>query len=169
MATKSDVRHRPESRIALASVLCALLGGAAGCAGHAGERAAPTAPPPSVSVTGPDDTWPSYPVPDPLRSPAPDGWALPAPPTAGPTRAPAPHDLAPMDPVPPAGGPTSTMGGAGGVDGLVTPPSPGTAAPDRANGRRPEGYQRSLVYSGLLGLAIALIGIGMIGRRRQLW
>lgn len=34
---------------------------------------------------------------------------------------------------------------------------------------RTYGYQRSLLYSGLLGLAIALAGLTMVGRRRQMW
>lgn len=33
----------------------------------------------------------------------------------------------------------------------------------------PPGYRRSLVYSGLSGLAISVIGLAMVGRRRRFW
>lgn len=177
MATKSSVRHRPESRIVLVVVLVALLGGGtAGCAANADRHAdlsvlptsvpaAPQLPPASEPARG--TAWPSYPLSDQIPSPPPDGWSLPVPPSAEIT-GPAPdHDVQTWTPGPSAsGGPTAAGGGAGGP---VTGPSGDSTAADRGGNRRPEGYQRSLVYSGLLGLTIAAIGIGMIGRRRQLW
>lgn len=46
----------------------------------------------------------------------------------------------------------------------------GTAyLPAPAAGRHRDDYQRSLLLSGTLGLAIAIIGVTMISRRRQLW
>lgn len=35
--------------------------------------------------------------------------------------------------------------------------------------RHPEGYQRSLLFSGVLGLTIALVGVTMVSRRRRMW
>lgn len=47
---------------------------------------------------------------------------------------------------------------------------PGTAyLPAPATGSHSAGYQRSLLLSGTLGLAIAIVGLTMISRRRQLW
>lgn len=46
----------------------------------------------------------------------------------------------------------------------------GTAyRPAPASHRHPDGFHRSLLVSGILGLAIAIIGGTMIGRRRQMW
>ena len=52
---------------------------------------------------------------------------------------------------------------------MATQPGTTTTASAQDTDRRPDGYQRSLVYSGLLGLAIAVIGLTMVGRRRRLW
>ena len=48
--------------------------------------------------------------------------------------------------------------------------SPATATRLSSTDRlEPDAYARSLVYSGVLGLAISLIGLSMMARRRRTW
>ncbi|MEV4627506.1 hypothetical protein AB0J90_14570 [Micromonospora sp. NPDC049523] len=155
----------------LVPVLAMLLGGmAAGC-GSAVTRslgpAALPAPAPHGQTADTGTAWPSYPWPDPLRSPTPHAWPAPLPPTAVPDRSTVPPDV--VVPVPSPVGPTTPAGGAGGSAPFATRSSAHTTGPGQATDRLPDGYQRSLLYSGLLGLAIAAIGLTIVGRRRRLW
>jgi hypothetical protein len=61
------------------------------------------------------------------------------------------------------------MGGSGGSGPSAASPTTPAVTVAGATGRHPDGYQRSLIYSGLLGLTIATIGLSMVGRRRRLW
>ncbi|MFK3982639.1 hypothetical protein ACI2K4_19960 [Micromonospora sp. NPDC050397] len=178
MATKSSVRHRPESRIALVVILAALLGGAtAGCAAaeeqRGGPSVSPTSLPPAPRLAR-GTALPSYPLSDRIPPPSPGEWSLPLPPSAETSRPGTDQDALPWTPDPPAasGGASSTVGGSGGsggAGGAVTDSGGKRAVADREGAQRPEGYQLSLIYSGLLGMTISAIGIAMIGRRRQLW
>lgn len=60
--------------------------------------------------------------------------------------------------------PNADEGGAGaGEDALAD-------APSGTNGvRTDDDVSRSLFYSGLLGLAISLAGLGLVGTRRRMW
>ncbi|WP_121157698.1 hypothetical protein [Micromonospora pisi] len=109
-------------------------------------------------------------MPGQLPTPSADGWSLPAPPTVGPTTRSHPSQIAtaPWSARPTAEA-TTPLGGAGGAGGLVVGPRPDATTTGRAENQLPAGYQRSLVYSGLFGLVIAMVGITMIGRRRRLW
>ena len=53
----------------------------------------------------------------------------------------------------------------------TTPPDPSTATrlASSAADEEGDGFARSLTYSGLIGLAIALYGLSMVGRRRRTW
>ncbi|HEX2773133.1 MAG TPA: hypothetical protein VHN18_11985 [Micromonosporaceae bacterium] len=51
--------------------------------------------------------------------------------------------------------------------GARSDPSVGVAGAPHV--RRPASYPQSLVYSGLLGLAISLTGLSMVMVRRRLW
>ncbi|SCL38589.1 hypothetical protein GA0074692_5064 [Micromonospora pallida] len=106
--------------------------------------------------------------------------------------APAPPSLSAHGGVPAGGGPadltnSGTVGhrngtGAGQRDNVPSPPvgstvptvdarraaPPRGAGPDRGGGP-PEDLHRSLVWSGLLGLAISLTGLGIVGSRRRRW
>ena len=70
-------------------------------------------------------------------------------------------DWADADPVEDADDPAGTGGGQG------------TASSEDALAERPTGatdnLSRSLFYSGLLGLAISLAGLGLVGMRRRQW
>lgn len=51
-----------------------------------------------------------------------------------------------------------------------TPPAqPAARLAAGAAAERPDGFARSLMWSGLIGLVIALYGLSMIGRRRRTW
>ncbi|WP_329105673.1 hypothetical protein OG792_33280 [Micromonospora sp. NBC_01699] len=154
----------------LLPVLVVLLGGtAAGCGNDDSRSTGPaalTSPAPQERPADTNTVWPSYPLPDQLRSPTPDGWPTPLPPTRLPGGSTPPEVVAP---IPPPVDPTPPAGGVGGSDSLATRSSAHATGPDRAMDQRPTGYQRSLVYSGLLGLLIAAIGLTMVGRRRRLW
>lgn len=75
------------------------------------------------------------------------------------------------------GGPVSRTTGAAdtsaapGTGGGVPPGAASDGSPDlRAAGSpRPDDLPRSLVYSGLFGLAISITGLAMIVNRRRLW
>ncbi|WP_326561937.1 hypothetical protein [Micromonospora sp. NBC_01796] len=171
MATKSGARFHPTLPVVLVPVLAMLLGGmAAGC-GHAVYRsvgpAALPAPPPPWHTPDTGSAWPSYPLPDQVRPSAPDGWPAPLPPTSVPERSIVPPDMVP--PIPSPIEPTASAGGSGGSAPYATRSGPHTTGPGQATDRLPDGYQRSLLYSGLLGLIIAAIGLTMVGRRRRLW
>jgi hypothetical protein len=173
MATKSGAQHRLTSRTVLVLVLSALVGGVAaggtGIAHRATGPAAPTATSLANSTVTPSTPLPSDLLPDQIRSPSPDGRSTFEPPTPAQTGSPGPASPAPVEPIRPATEPAASPGGMGGSDPLATQPNAKTTAPTQATGRRPESYQRSLVYSGLLGLAIAAIGLSMVARRRRLW
>lgn len=76
------------------------------------------------------------------------------------------------DPV--AAGPgTPTLGLGDPVDDPL--PNPGATRPDKPSqaldrdARASEGYRRSLIYSGLLGLILAIIGLTIVVRHRRRW
>ncbi|MFG2101564.1 hypothetical protein ACGFJ5_13265 [Micromonospora echinaurantiaca] len=47
--------------------------------------------------------------------------------------------------------------------------APAGAEPAAAGGHTPEDIRRSLFWSGVLGLAISLAGLGLVGTRRRMW
>lgn len=56
--------------------------------------------------------------------------------------------------------PTQDQAGAGAGQGALADPAGGQSSQD---------ISRSLFYSGLLGLAISLAGLGLVGTRRRQW
>ena len=72
-------------------------------------------------------------------------------------------------------GATDTRGLDQRVPATVPSPTPDAAAQpaarlaSAAGHERPDWFARSLVYSGLLGLTIALYGLSMVLRRRRTW
>jgi hypothetical protein len=86
-----------------------------------------------------------------------------------------PPDPLRSDPV--AGGPEDEDSGLGGTVEEPTPTPERTAskraaAPVRAaptDTTPASGYQKSLIYSGIIGIVLAAIGITMVGLRRRSW
>jgi hypothetical protein len=88
------------------------------------------------------------------------------------------EDGAPPDDDP--GRPDEDVLGGGAGEWAVAPPADDAdplAGPHRAadgttqaaGGHTPDDISRSLFYSGVLGLAISLAGLGLVGTRRRMW
>ncbi|MFC8847037.1 MULTISPECIES: hypothetical protein [unclassified Micromonospora] len=88
------------------------------------------------------------------------GWAAPADPLAVP--GPIGAEAAP------AGAPTDPPAGAGAGAGTDPVVEAGRAPAGSTASQRDE-TSRSLFWSGLLGLAISLAGLGLVGTRRRMW
>ncbi|MFR9780705.1 hypothetical protein ACL02O_32255 [Micromonospora sp. MS34] len=85
-----------------------------------------------------------------------EGTAPPGTPEEGPGWAGAPEDDVPGAGAPP----TAKQAGTGAGQGALADPQ---------GVRHPDDVSRSLFYSGLLGLAISLAGLGLVGTRRRQW
>ncbi|MFI6758262.1 hypothetical protein ACIBF5_03835 [Micromonospora sp. NPDC050417] len=169
MATTSRARLQLTARLTCVVTASALLaGGAAGCATEPHRHLDPAAAL-GTPAPAPGGAWPSYPLPSQVPTPSANGWSLPALPTAGPSGSHPTRDVTAPWSTRPTSQATTPLGGGSGAGGLVVGPRPDATTTGRASDRLPAGYQRSLVYSGLFGLVIAMVGITMIGRRRQLW
>ncbi|WP_432956054.1 hypothetical protein [Micromonospora haikouensis] len=143
-------RRHHRSRTIYAFGLLALLGAATTLgvvvrypALSATELAAPV-PAPEITVVD--------------EEPEPD-WAAPADPPAVPGPVGAGADAAGVPTDPPAG-----AGAGAGTDPVV---EAGRAAAGPTSQR--DEMSRSLFWSGLLGLAISLAGLGLVGTRRRMW
>jgi hypothetical protein len=104
-----------------------------------------------------------------LNATAPDlGVLKPTAPDPGVQAGGAPRGTAIALPAPP-GQPTWPSVGSGRAYERPTTSRAAPAYVPSSAGVTPDGYHRSLVYSGLIGLAIATTGLAMVGRRRRLW
>ncbi|MGB2571375.1 hypothetical protein ACPFP2_23430 [Micromonospora citrea] len=92
----------------------------------------------------------------------PDDWSLPADVGRGPEAGTEPDTAGD-----PAGGTDPTTGtgpGAGGGEGALAGAPAGRSSTDQR-----QALSQSLLWSGLLGLAISLAGLGLVGTRRRMW
>ncbi|WP_199723536.1 MULTISPECIES: hypothetical protein [unclassified Micromonospora] len=147
MVNQPAVRRHHRSRIAYAFGLLALLGAVTTLVVLARDPALSstrlTTPVPAPEITVVDADPPTYDQPGWFETDAPDGRA------------------GAIDPTGPAA--VAGAGGGGQSDGRqeIT-----EAGPDRHTATD---VRRSLFWSGIFGLTIALAGLGLVGTRRRMW
>ncbi|MBO4159518.1 hypothetical protein [Micromonospora antibiotica] len=169
MVNLPAARRHHRSRIRYAFGLLALIGAVITVAvvthypATSATRLAEPVPAPEITVVGQGDLPagdPAAPT-DPGSAAAADAGSG----AAADAAAREPADPGPGGPADAAAGPTAdpngAQSGAGGGTSTLTEP--------RRPSDDPQTVAQSLFYSGLLGLAISLAGLGLVGTRRRMW
>lgn len=189
MLNRTGARRRPLTRVSYTAGLLVLLGTAtalvvvarvpAHSAAHlsapdspSGETVVDAFPPSGDAVQGrPSPSDPPHPDPPPVSEPP--GPDVPPAGRTGPSSA--YPDGSRTDLGEPDAAPDPSVG-PGGRDGSLADAGRRVPARNVAAGRPPGGdagrqadLHRSLVWSGLVGLAISLIGLTIVGTRRRMW
>jgi hypothetical protein len=121
----------------------------------AGGGAAATSDPPATARMRREHHWPPW-----QRLPAEGSPGTSEPGTSEPTARPDAAEVPRGEAVPPRQ--------QAGALGRVVPVDQRSGSPPATAGL-PDGYQRSLACSGLLGLVISAVGLAMVGYRRRCW
>ncbi|MEU8371609.1 MULTISPECIES: hypothetical protein [unclassified Micromonospora] len=185
MVNLPAARRHHRSRIRYAFGLLALIGAVITVAvvthypATSATRLAEPVPAPEITVVGQGDLPagdPAAPTDPGSAAPADAGSGAPADAAAREPAAPGPDgpaDAAPREPGDPGHGgpadaaagpmadPNGAQSGVGGGTSTLTEP--------RRPSDDPQTVAQSLFYSGLLGLAISLAGLGLVGTRRRMW